>query len=101
MAPSKSRAQALLDDAEKKESGSSRGFFGSLLSGPASKFEEAGDLYENAANAFKLDKDFAQAGKAFVKAAECREKSDSKNDAANAWLNASKAFKAGADSERK
>ncbi len=52
-------------------------------------------------NAFKLDKDFAQAGKAFVKAAECREKSDSKNDAANAWLNASKAFKAGADSERK
>jgi len=99
MAPSKSRAQALLEEAEKKESGSSRGFFGSLLSAPGSKFEDAGDLYENAANAFKLDKEYVQAGKAFVKAAECREKSDSKHDAANAWLNASKAYKAASDHE--
>ncbi|KLO17034.1 vesicular-fusion protein SEC17 [Schizopora paradoxa] len=100
MAPSKSRAQALLEEADKKESGSSRGGFLGFLSASGSRFEEAGDLYENAANAFKLDKDFGQAGKAFVKAAECREKSDAKHDAANAWLNASKAFKAGADNEQ-
>ena len=88
--PSKSPAQTLLEKADKKAS-SSTGWFSSS----STKFEEAGDLYQQAANAFKLEKLFREAGDAFSKEAECREKCNETNDAANAWWNAAKAYKRG------
>jgi alpha-soluble NSF attachment protein len=88
--PSKSPAQTLLEKADKKASSSS-GWFSSS----STKFEEAGDLYQQAANSFKLEKLFREAGDAFSKEAECREKCKETNDAANAWWNAAKAYKRG------
>jgi len=88
--PSKSNAQTLLEKADKK-AGSSTGWFSSS----STKFEEAGDLYQQAANAFKLDKQFRDAGDAFAREAECREKCKEANEAANAWWNAAKAYKRG------
>ena len=88
--PSKSPAQTLLEKAEKK-AGASTGWFSSS----STKFEEAGDLYQQAANAFKLEKLFREAGDSFSKEAECREKCKEMNDAANAWWNAAKAYKRG------
>jgi len=90
MPPSKSPAQALLEKADKKAN-SSTGWFSSS----STKFEEAGDLYQQAANSFKLEKLFREAGDAFSKEAECREKCNETNDAANAWWNAAKAYKRG------
>jgi alpha-soluble NSF attachment protein len=88
--PAKSVAQATLEKADKKAN-SSTGWFGSA----STKFEEAGDLYQQAANAFKLEKQFRQAGDAFAREAECREQSKELNEAANAWWNAAKAYKQG------
>ena len=88
--PSKSPAQTLLEKADKKAS-SSAGWFSSS----STKFEEAGDLYQQAANAFKLDKQFRDAGDAFAREAECREKCKETNETANAWWNAAKAYKRG------
>jgi len=86
----KSPAQLLIDKADKKAS-SSTGWFSSS----SSKYEEAGDLYQQAANAFKLDKQFKDAGDAFAREAECRENCKEMNEAANAWWNAAKAYKRG------
>lgn len=86
--PAKSPAQALLDKANKKAN-SSTGWFSSA----STKFEEAGDLYQQAANSFKLEKLFKEAGDAFAREAECREKCNETNEAANAWWNAAKAYK--------
>lgn len=88
--PSKSTAQTLLEKADKKVN-SSTGWFSSS----STKYEEAGDIYQQAANAFKLDKQFRDAGDAFAREAECREKCKETNEAANAWWNAAKAFKRG------
>jgi len=88
MAPSP--AQVLLAKADKKYN-SSAGWFTSS----SSKFEEAGDLYQQAANSFKLEKLFKESGDAFAKEAECREKQGERNDAANAWWNAAKSYKKG------
>ncbi|KDQ16723.1 hypothetical protein BOTBODRAFT_172831 [Botryobasidium botryosum FD-172 SS1] len=86
MAPS--QAEALMQKAAKKENSS-----GGWFSSQNTKFEEAGDLYQQAANAFKLEKQFKEAGDAFCKEAECREKGGEKDEAANAYWNAGKAFK--------
>ncbi|KAG5638664.1 vesicular-fusion protein S17 [Sphagnurus paluster] len=88
--PSKSPAQVLLEKADKKAN-SSGGWFTSN----ATKFEEAGDLYQQAANSFKLEKLFKEAGDCFSREAECREKCKEQNEAANAWWNAAKAYKRG------
>ncbi|KAF8213091.1 vesicular-fusion protein SEC17 [Mycena galopus ATCC 62051] len=88
---SKSPAQALLDKADKKAGSSGGGWFSSA----SSKFEEAGDLYQQAANSFKIEKNFKAAGDAFAREAECREKGKENNEAANAWWNAAKAYKQG------
>ncbi|KAH9937000.1 vesicular-fusion protein SEC17 [Fomitopsis serialis] len=88
--PSKSPAQTLLEKADKKANSSS-GWFSSSNT----KFEEAGDLYQQAANAFKIDKLFREAGDAHAREAECREKCSETNEAANAWWNAAKAYKRG------
>jgi len=88
--PSKSPAQTLLEKADKKAN-SSGGWFASATT----KYEEAGDLYQQAANAFKIEKLFKEAGDAHAREAECREKCKETNEAANAWWNASKAYKKG------
>ncbi|CAL1695671.1 unnamed protein product [Somion occarium] len=87
MAP-KSPAQGFLEKADKKAN-SSTGWFSSA----STKFEEAGDLYQQAANAFKIDKLFKEAGDAHAREAECREKCQESNEAAQAWWNAAKAYK--------
>ena len=58
-------------------------------------------MFQSAANAFKLDKLFVEAGDAHSREAECREKSGEDNEAANAWWNASKAYKQGNNLECK
>ncbi len=93
--PSKSPAQSLLEKADKKAN-SSTGWFSSANT----KFEEAGDLYQQAANAFKMEKLFKDAGDAHAREAECREKCGESNEAAQAWWNAAKAYKR-ASPERK
>lgn len=86
--PSKSPAQVLIEKADKKAN-SSTGWFSSANT----KFEEAGDLYQQAANAFKMEKLFKEAGDAHSREAECREKCSENNEAAQAWWNAAKAYK--------
>ena len=88
--PAKSQAQSLLEKADKRAN-SSAGWFTSS----STKFEEAGDLYQQAANAYKLEKLFREAGDAFAREAECREQCKEANEAANAWWNAAKAYKRG------
>lgn len=88
--PSKSPAQVLFEKADKKANSSS-GWFSSS----STKFEEAGDLYQQAANSYKLEKLFKEAGDSFAREAECREKCKEQNEAANAWWNAAKAYKRG------
>ncbi|XP_022880461.1 alpha-soluble NSF attachment protein-like [Olea europaea var. sylvestris] len=70
--------------AEKKLSG--WGLFGS-------KYEDAADLFEKAANAFKLGKSWDQAGAVYVKLADCHLKLDSKHEAANAYADAAHCYK--------
>ena len=88
--PSKSPAQLALEKADKKANSSS-GWFSSS----SSKYEEAGDLYQQAANLFKMEKLFREAGDAHAREAECREKCQESNEAAQAWWNAAKAYKRG------
>lgn len=88
--PPKSPAQAALEKADKRANASSGWFTAS-----SAKFEEAGDLYQQAANLFKVDKLFKEAGDAFAREAECRENCKEQNEAANAWWNAAKAYKRG------
>jgi alpha-soluble NSF attachment protein len=90
MAPHKSPAQTLFEKADKRAN-SSVGWFSSK----ETKWEEAGDLFKQAAIAYKNEKNLREAGDAFSKEAECREEQKEDNDAANAWWNAAKAYKSG------
>lgn len=83
-------AQSLLSSADKKASGSS-GFFS--FGSSTSKFEEAHDLYRGAANAFRLENRWKEAGDAFCKAAEMSIKLQEKDDAATDFWDASKVYK--------
>jgi hypothetical protein len=88
--PAQSTAQSLLQKAEKKFNSS-----GGWFSSSSAKYEEAGDLYQQAANAFKLEKLFRESGDCFAKEAECRERCNEINDAANAWWFSAKSYKNG------
>jgi alpha-soluble NSF attachment protein len=93
-APTTMSAQSLLAQAAKKEaSGSSSGFSSFFSGGSSSKLEEARELYNSAANAFKLEKSFKESGDAFVKAGDVAVKAGEKDDAALDYWNASKAYK--------
>ncbi|KAL0725552.1 hypothetical protein Bca4012_040151 [Brassica carinata] len=78
------RAEEFEKKAEKKLNG--WGIFGS-------KYEDAADLLEKAANSYKLAKSWDLAGKAYLKLADCHLKCDSKHDAANAYAEAAKCYK--------
>ncbi|XP_047333916.1 alpha-soluble NSF attachment protein-like [Impatiens glandulifera] len=58
-----------------------------------SKHEDAAELFDKAANAFKLAKSWEQAGAVYVKLANCHLKSDSKHEAATAYADAAHSYK--------
>lgn len=84
MGDQSARAEEFEQQAEKKLGG--WGLFGS-------KFEDAADLFEKAANAYKLSKSWDQAGAVYVKLANCYLKLDSKHEAANAYAEAAHCYK--------
>ncbi|XP_071702327.1 alpha-soluble NSF attachment protein-like isoform X3 [Rutidosis leptorrhynchoides] len=65
-----------------------------------SNYEDAGDLYEKAANHYKLAKSWDQAGSAYVKLAECHLKMDSKHEAVIAYAVAAHSYKKQTPKER-
>ncbi len=83
-----SSAQDLLKAADKKASSS-----GGWFSSSQGKLEEAAELYKGAANKFRLDNLFEEAGNAFMKAAETEIKNNEQDFAANTYFEASKCFK--------
>ncbi|KAI9503333.1 vesicular-fusion protein S17 [Coemansia spiralis] len=82
---SEQKAQELLQSADKKAQQKS------WFSGP--KYDEAGELYEQASSQFKLAKLMREAGEAMLKAAEMSLKLNDDNDAAQRYISASKSFK--------
>ncbi|ORY73826.1 soluble NSF attachment protein [Leucosporidium creatinivorum] len=85
-----SQGEALRAKADKKAA-SSGGF--SFFSSSSAKYEEAHDLYSQAGNQFKIDKQWKESGDMFCKAAEMSLKGDEKDDAANDFWTASKSYK--------
>ncbi|KAK6458912.1 soluble NSF attachment protein [Scheffersomyces xylosifermentans] len=85
--------RSLISEAEKLTQPQS-GFF-SFLSGSSQsmRLEEATDLYIQAANQYRLKKEFNQAGNQFLQAAEIQGKLSNHNDAANHLVEAYKCFK--------
>lgn len=84
MADQTARGDEFEKKAEKKLGGWS--FFGS-------KTDEAADLYEKAANCFKLAKNWERAGSVYIKLADCHLKMDSKHEAASAYVDAANCYK--------
>ncbi|KAG6399674.1 hypothetical protein SASPL_141155 [Salvia splendens] len=78
------RAEDFESKAVKKLSG--WGLFGS-------EFEDAADLFDKAANSFKLSKSWDRVGAVYVKMANCHLKLDSKHEAANAYAGAAHCYK--------
>ncbi|KAI8320489.1 TPR-like protein [Martensiomyces pterosporus] len=79
------RALELLESANKKAE--QKGWFG------GHKYDEAGELYEQAANQFKLAKQMREAGEAMASAAQMSLKCNERDDAAQRFISAAKAFK--------
>ncbi|KAL5076664.1 hypothetical protein RYX36_015648 [Vicia faba] len=84
MADQLARAEDFEKKAEKKLSG--WGLFGS-------KFEDAADLFDKAANSFKLAKSWDKAGSTYVKLANCHLKLESKHEASQAYVDAAHCYK--------
>ncbi|KAK2442185.1 alpha-soluble NSF attachment protein [Trifolium repens] len=84
MADQLARAEDFEKKAEKKLSG--WGLFGS-------KYEDAADLFDKAANSFKLAKSWDKAGSTYLKLANCHLKLESKHEAAQAYVDAAHCYK--------
>ncbi|TKY47603.1 Alpha-soluble NSF attachment protein [Spatholobus suberectus] len=84
MADQLSKAEEYEKKAEKKLSG--WGLFGN-------KYEDAADLFDKAANSFKLAKSWDKAGSTYLKLANCHLKVDSKHEAAQAYVDAAHCYK--------
>lgn len=78
----------LMKQAEGKLQG---GFLSKLFGGP--KYEEAQDCYQQAANQFKLQKEWDRAAEAFSQCAYCAQKSGSQNDECNFYSEAGHVLK--------
>jgi len=78
------KAEALLLQADKKL----KSFWPS-----SSKFEEASEMYVIAANLYKVAKKWGEAGKAFLRSADCQIKAQSKHEAATNYVDAANCFK--------
>ncbi|KAL6947489.1 hypothetical protein ACO0RG_000063 [Hanseniaspora osmophila] len=81
----------LIKQAEKKAQPTT-GFF-KFMSNDADKFEEAADLYVQAANSYRVSKQVGSAGECFMKAAECQLKAGNDNEAGNTFVEAFKMLK--------
>lgn len=64
-----------------------------LIGSKDAKFEDAAELYQKAGNAFKVAKNFEEAGAAFKNAAGCYQKIGSQHEAATAFQEAGNAYK--------
>ncbi|XP_004500538.1 alpha-soluble NSF attachment protein isoform X2 [Cicer arietinum] len=84
MADQLARAEEFEKKAEKKLSG--WGLFGS-------KYEDAADLFDKAANSFKLAKSWDKAGSTYLKLANCHLKLESKHEASQAYVDAAHCYK--------
>ncbi|GMY08334.1 alpha-soluble NSF attachment protein 2 [Fagus crenata] len=78
------KAEEFEKKAEKKLN--SWGFLGS-------KYEDAADLFDKAANSFKLAKSWDKAGSTYIKLANCHLKLESKHEAAQAYVDAAHCYK--------
>jgi alpha-soluble NSF attachment protein len=78
------RAEEFEKKAEKKLSG--WGLF-------SNKYEDAADLFDKAANSFKLAKSWDKAGSTYIKLANCHLKLESKHEAAQAYVDAGHCYK--------
>lgn len=67
------------------------GFLSSLFGGP--NYEEAGELYQQAANQFKLSKEWPEAANCFVQCATCARQSGNASDEANFLMEAGNVLK--------
>lgn len=84
--------RALLQKAQKTLQGAGSGF--SFFGGREDKYQEAADLFTEAANAFKMQKQNIEAGKAFEQAAQIQsDKLKELDDAANTLVDAFKAYR--------
>ncbi|KFZ22823.1 hypothetical protein V502_02701 [Pseudogymnoascus sp. VKM F-4520 (FW-2644)] len=84
--------RALLQKADKAASGAGGGF--SLFGGRGEKWENAADLYTQAANAFRMQKLTKEAGNAFEQAASIQlQKLSEPDDAANTYVEAFKVYR--------
>ncbi|KAL9028054.1 MAG: hypothetical protein Q9196_003518 [Gyalolechia fulgens] len=84
--------RALLQKADKAAQGAGGGF--SFFGGRSEKFENAADLYTQAANAFRMQKQGKEAGQAFERAASIQtSKLSEPDDAANTLIEAYKAYR--------
>lgn len=90
MSDHEKKAQDLMLQAEKKLN-SSGGFFG--LFGNSSKYDDAAELFDRAANAFKMAKNWTGAGNAFCRSAQLHLKQNSKHEAASHYVESGNAFK--------
>ncbi|EGG09431.1 uncharacterized protein MELLADRAFT_71234 [Melampsora larici-populina 98AG31] len=86
-----SAANDTLAKADRKLTSSTSSFFG-FGGTSTSKLEEARELYQSAANQFKLEKKWKESGDAFCKSAECSLKLGEKDDASNEFWSASKSY---------
>ncbi|KAJ0982411.1 hypothetical protein J5N97_010666 [Dioscorea zingiberensis] len=84
MAEQEARGDEFEKKAEKKLTG--WGFFGS-------KHDDAADLFDKAANCFKLAKNWERAASAYKKLANCHLKLESKHEAASAYVDAANCYK--------
>ncbi|CAK8988010.1 Alpha-soluble NSF attachment protein (SNAP-alpha) (N-ethylmaleimide-sensitive factor attachment protein), partial [Durusdinium trenchii] len=73
-------AQELVKKADQKLKGGG-GLMGYFTGGP--KYDEAIEIYQQAANQYKMAKMWQEAGNCFVQCAYCAEKSGSQSDQAN------------------
>ncbi|PPD70214.1 hypothetical protein GOBAR_DD32903 [Gossypium barbadense] len=84
MGDQSTRGEEFEKNAEKKLN--SWSFFGS-------KYEDAADLFDKAANFFKLAKSWDRAGSIYVKLANCHLKLESTHEAAQAFVSAAHCYK--------
>ncbi len=61
--------------------------------GGSGKYEEAGEMFEKAANLYKMAKQWDDAGDAYRRVAECQKNAKSAHEAASSLVNAASCFK--------
>jgi len=61
--------------------------------GKNQKFEDAAESFTKAGNAFKISKQWQEAGSAYLRAAECQLQTESPSDACNSYVEAGNSYK--------